>query len=366
MAFSGRHICMAALPLNTAEHLAVLARDASDLGFTICWLSFVSEEMSDSLGGFREGTTAISSRDDFVAHLESYKSVAVFLQSPYPEHYPEWFWEMKVNSLYCYAGYGASLDTWEWGHYQLPSLKSCAWLLAESEFVRDKYLEHGIDPSRVVLTGSPFMYELRRRLSGSGETLTQRRTILWAPHWSKTWFEHQRGFSRWEEAVHAVLQVAKEADAVDFVVRPHPLLQEELSQGLYDDSLRNRDEDKQTFHDLLQLKNVSLSTLSFLDDILRSDALLTDGLSIIAYFAATGRPMAVIRDSDSPPFNPVGQRFCLASDVVSNVDEITAWLSHIAFGPSIAFSAERMALSRELQPTWTASPLSIWADQLRP
>jgi hypothetical protein len=48
VALSGGHICLASLPLNTAEHLAVLAREASDLGFEVCWLSFDSEEMSDS------------------------------------------------------------------------------------------------------------------------------------------------------------------------------------------------------------------------------------------------------------------------------------------------------------------------------
>lgn len=366
MALSGGHICLASLPLNTAEHLAILAREASDLGFDVCWLSFDSEEMSDSLGGLREGTTAISSRDDFVAHLESHKSVAVFLQSTYPEHYPEWFWGVSAQTQFCFAGYGAILDTWEWGHYQLPSLKSCAWLLAETEFVRDKYLEHGNDPSRVVVTGNPLMYELRRRLSGSGETRAPRRTILWAPHWSMTWFEYKRGYSRWQETVHAVLQVAKDAASVDFVVRPHPLFLRQLSQGLDDDSGANSDEYTKAFHELLQLDNVSLSSSGFVDDILRSDVLLTDGIGIIAYFAVTGRPMAVIRDSDTPPFNSAGQRLVRASDVVSNTDEIAAWLSEKALGPSVPISADRVALSRELYPAWTASPLSIWADQLRP
>lgn len=366
MEHSGGHICMASLPLNTAEHLEALARDASDLGFDVCWLSFVSDQNSDSLGGFREGTTAITSRDGFVAHLESHKSVAVFLQSIYPEHYPEWFWAMSAQSRLCFAGYGAILDTWEWGHYQLPPLKSCAWLLAETEFVRDKYVEHGNDPSRVVVTGNPLMYELRRRLSGADERPSPGRTILWAPHWSRTWFEYKRGYSRWEEAVHAVLQVAKDVASVDFVVRPHPLFLRQLSQGRADEGATNPDEYTKAFHELLQLDNVSLSTSGFLDDILRSDALLTDGIGIIAYFAATGRPMAVIRDSDSPPFNPAGQQLCRASDVVSNADEIAAWLSQKARGPSIVISAGRAALSRELHPTGPDSPLSIWADRLRP
>lgn len=366
MALSGRHICMASLPLNTVEHLAVLAKEASDFAFEVCWLSFVIEEMSDAPRGFREGTTAITSRDDFLAHLESHQPVGVFLQSPYPEHYPEWFWGLSTQTPFCFAGYGAILDTWEWGHYQLPSLRACAWLLAETEFVRSKYLEHGNDPSRIVVTGNPLMYELRRRLSGSDETPSPRRTILWAPHWSRTWFEYKRGYSRWEEAVHAVLQVAKDAAGVDFVVRPHPLFLRQLDQSRADEGDTNRDRYTTAFHELLQLDNVSLSASGFVDDILRSDALLTDGIGIIAYFAATGRPMAVIRDSDSPPFNPAGQRLCSASDVVSNADEIAAWLSEKALGPSMAISADRVALSLELYPAGTASPLSIWADQLRP
>jgi hypothetical protein len=349
---------MASLPLNTAEHLSVLAREAIDLGFKVCWLSFVSEEMTDSLGGFREGTTAIRSRNDFVAHVESFESVAIFLQSTYPEHYPKWFWGVSAQASFCFAGYGALLDTWEWGHYQLPSLKSCAWLLAESEFVRDKYVEYGNDPSRVVVTGNPLMFELRRRLSGLNGTASPRRTVLWAPHWSRTWFEYKRGYSRWEEAVHAVLEAAKDAVGADFVVRPHPLFMQQLDPS--------GDEHTKAFQELLELDNVSFSTSGFVDDILRSDVLLTDGIGIIAYFATTGRPMAVIQDSDSPPFNPAGQRLCRASEVVSDADEIAAWLSQKALGPTIDISAERVVLSRQLYPTWTASPLSIWADQLRP
>jgi len=366
VALSGGHICLASLPLNTAEHLDVLAREASDLGFEVCWLSFDSEEMLDSIGGLREGTTAITSRADFVAHLESHDSVAVFLQSTYPEHYPEWFWGVSAQTSFCFAGYGALLDTWEWGHYQLPSLKSCAWLLAENEFVRDKYVEHGNDPSRVVVTGNPLMYELRRRLAGSDERRLPRRTILWAPHWSLTWFEYKRGYSRWEETVHAVLQVAKDAASVDFVVRPHPLFLRQLNQSVDDDTGPNQDEHTKAFHELLRLDNVSLSSSGFVDDILRSDVLLTDGIGIIAYFATTGRPMAVIQDSDTPPFNSAGQRLCRASDVVSNADEITAWLSEKALGPSMGISADRVALCLELFPAGTASPLRIWADQLEP
>lgn len=341
-----------------------MARDAVELGFDICWLSFDSDAEPGSLAGLREGTTAINNLGEFEEHLESNEPVALFLQSPYPEHYPDWFWGMSDKYAYCYSGYGVSLDTWEWGRYQLPSLKSCTWLLAESEFVRSKYLEHGNAASHVVVTGNPLMFEVRRRLTDSKEPVTERRTILWAPHWSASWFEHSRGYSRWQETVHSFLRVANDAVDTNFLVRPHPLFHQQLATPLPDGSFAVGDEASGAYFELLELSNVTLSSAGFVDDILRSDALLTDGLSIIAYYAATGRPMAIIRDEDSPPFNTVGDRICRASDVVSDSADIEGWLRRMVLEASLPISAERVALSRSLHPTWETSPLGILADRL--
>lgn len=363
------HLCLASIPRQTSEHLAAIANQATALGFEVCWLLLEMpsarhpSSATHSAGGVdSEHLLAMKTFEQLEGHFTANQPIAIFLQTPYPEHYPEWFWKSEWLDRMCFAGYGATLSTWDHGLYQLPVLHDCAWLLAESDFNRQKYADHGNDPARIVVTGNPLMYELRSRLAGRDSRETDPKTLLWAPHWTSTWFEHARGFSRWRAAVVPILEFARLHPEITVLARPHPLLLDHFVEVAADPSLAS-DADDRALRELLALENVELSDRSFVDDILRADALVTDGVSIIAYFAATGKPLAIMRDVDSPPFNEIGELLCAESDLQPDSASLAQWLSGQAERSFTGVSPARVELSSLVHPTWPKSPISIWAAQ---
>lgn len=112
---------------------------------------------------------------------------------------------------------------------------------------------------------------------------------------------------------------------------------------------------------LLRLPNVRLSTSSLLSDVLRHDALLTDGVSIIGYFADTGKPLAVFRDARSPEFNQVGEGLVSTADVVADGSEVASWLDDLVSRP-MTIDTRRIATMRQLFPTPAQSPVQSWLD----
>ncbi|HEY0258736.1 MAG TPA: hypothetical protein VGC18_02690 [Lacisediminihabitans sp.] len=358
---------MASIPLQTSEHLVAVADQAVAAGFEVCWLLFTpphtlssasAEQNADLMAGHAMQT--ITDVDELEAHYAEKDPAAIFLQTPYPEHYPEWFWQSSKRDRMCFAGYGATLSTWEQGLYQLPTLHNCRWLLAESEFNRRKYIEHGNDPSRIVVAGNPLMFELRSRLSRAPATENTPTTLLWAPHWTSTWFENARGFSRWREAVGPLYDFFREHPAIRLLARPHPLLLEKFVEVSASDADPD-DTDEGTLRSLLALGNVTLSTSTFVDDIIRSNALVTDGVSIIAYYSATGKPLAIMRDADSPPFNEVGEQLCTESDLQPDSASLARWLDEQSSDGFGTISPARRELSARVYVPTKNSPISIWA-----
>jgi len=343
-----RHICLAAKPLATVEHLVAIAEQARAVGIEHCYLDAVAggDELLTLLGG--DTTVVVTTQREFRKHLKAARSHAVFVQSPYPEHYPEWFWPTAIARGLAFTGYGLNLSTWEHGLYGLDTFRQASHLLADSTLVAGKYIEYGVDPSRVTMTGNPLLWDLRRR-DEAWEPLREDR-LLWAPHWTATWFDEPRGFARWRETVRVVDAYAESRPDATVLVRPHPLLLETIQT---DDD----DDDITAFRTLLDRPNVALSSGSMLDDILASSRLLTDGVSIIAYYASTGRPLGIVRDDASPRFNATGERLVAAAEELTSPESIGRWLAD----PAPGLDEGRRALSRQLHPTAPDSPISIWA-----
>jgi len=344
------HICLAALPLATIEHHAAIAHQAGALGLECCVLDATGDPGTAEMTGKLLPDVllhSVESREDIRAHLRHSRSAAVFVQSPYPEHYPEWLWTEIYDRHLAYAGYGLNLSTWEQGLYGLETFARARYLLADSPFVAQKYLEHGAKRRQILLAGNPLLWELRNRLSSHRETDD---TVLWAPHWTSTWFENARGFARWRETVDVMLSHATNQPSSQMTVRPHPLLRKAVESAATEPGI-------EVFQQLLALPNVTLSENSMVDDILGASRLLTDGVSIIAYFATTGRPLGVIRDQDSPRFNENGEAICAETRMLADADEIAAWLSAAPAPPD----PKLLELSHRLHPTESESPIRLWA-----
>lgn len=251
------------------------------------------------------------SETDAIENLETFN--AVWLQLPYEELRPiEWrgIWE-RVPVVY--SGYGIPLSNWKTGLFELPFYDNCKLILAAGWLDESEHAIAGRGLRNVVVTGDPLMFEIgKMQRHFDSSTLIQR--VLWAPHWTRTWVDGTRGFATWEWVVLELYRFFRVHRGVELVVRPHPHLNFEAANPIARYSARK----------LLSLPNVSLSEVSMRKDIARADVLISDGVSILAYFGLTGKPIFVVQNEKTdPPFSELGQ-------------EIVAQMRHVRSRKGIA------------------------------
>lgn len=346
-------MCLIARPSRVLEHQITVARQAREAGLTVCWLDLGFEpgaaETVLALTGERAHTMRSSS--EFRRHLAKHRPSAVWLLTPFPDHYPDWLFSLADGRL-VYSGYGPNQSTWTRGLYQLETYDRCRYILADSDVSRRGYIENGQDPEKVLLVGTPMMYEVRRAEARVPLDHVREIDVLWAPHWTEDWFG-QTGYSSWRRNSHVFLDFATRHPDARIAIRPHPLLEPTLREASVDDP------DAIAYRELVALPNVEVSEMSMVEDILRAEALVTDGVSIIAYFAATGRPMGVTRYAGSPDSNEVGRALVAASDLLADEAALQEWLGLLAEHHS---SPARKALSEALHPTFERSPVDLWVE----
>ena len=374
------HICFVFLMSQTYENQLDLKHQWEKTGGTSCQISF--PENSFSLNS----TTYIDSpsspqiyidKKSLEHHLKSDRSKAIFLQSPYPEHYPDWFMEFGVVSNLAYAGYGMSLSNYVTGQFNTPLIKYSKYLMASSDYEMNGFKEITQSNGQILFTGNPKMYDIRKSLKSPNRLnhpFTPR--LLWAPHWSRFWLEGKRGFARWQKTINPILEFARNNDHIEIVVRPHPILREALlahttfgQKNLNRESINSLDLETDTkyieyFKDLLLLENVKLSQFSLAEDVLRSSHLVTDGVSIIAFWATTGKPILVITDDESPQLNSDGKKLLQEIEKAKNEFEISNWLNRQNFVSESEKNSSLISLSHLLHPTFHESPAQIFRKSL--
>ena len=81
------------------------------------------------------------------------------------------------------------------------------------------------------------------------------------------------------------------------------------------------------------------------EDCIRADFCVTDGVSIIAYWAATGNPLAILRDTHSPDMSIQFEDINAAVDTipVGTSGTLAAWLDAFALDPKRGLDFETQA-----------------------
>lgn len=335
------------------EHQIAVARQARDAGASVCWLDLGFEPgiAETVLEMTSEPTETVATADAFRRHLREHRPLGVWLLTPFPDHYPDWLLDTADGRL-VYSGYGPNQSTWTHGLYQLETYARCGWILADSAVSRRGYIDNGTDPRRVLLVGTPLMHEVRRAEASRNSNSDRDIDVLWAPHWTENWFG-ATGYSSWRRNSHVFLDFASRHSERRVLVRPHPLLEPMLRDAGPDDA------DAAAYRALIDLPNVDVSAGLMVEDIERARALVTDGVSIIAYFAATGRPMGITRYAESPDSNEIGRALVAASDLLSSEGALAHWLEGL---PAHRSSENRRNLSMSLHPTFERSPVSLWLE----
>jgi hypothetical protein len=177
------------------------------------------------------------------------------------------------------------------------------------------------------------------------------------------------------DSVDAILTWTQAHPSCRLIFRPHPILRHAIdtylahgTSAVHREAARSVDvrEDRwalELLRTLLRLSNVEISSRSLEEDVMRSDGLVTDGISIIALWAATGKPMAVFRDAASAPLNHEGMSLVAAADVVTYALELHDWLA--GWVGQIGSSRGRLvAASEAAHPSFEDSPVAIWLNTL--
>ena len=360
------HYCIQILKTRTLEHQIELKNEGEELGYEPCTLMFPDNSFSDlsmpNEASHQKGVMQVDSEEMLLQHISDKKSKGLFLQSPYDEHHPPWMMDTQLDGMFLYAGYGLNLSNWRYGHFELPIFSRCNSIFADNPI---SYSEFNVRYGKSAFpTGNPLMWRIRREIS-ERENATSNR-ILWAPHWSASWLESQRGFSRWEDSVAEMKAWAERNQSTTIVFRPHPILKIAFDSLISSDPLLNREakslmssvrnkKSVERILEFLRLPNVEVSIQTMREDVLRCDKMFTDGVSIIGYWMATGKPIAVWRDAESPPFNLEGETLIRHADIVNSKSSLRKWLESDTF-----ISDSSIAICKIVFPTAFESPVEIW------
>ncbi len=282
---------------------------------------------------------------------------AVVVQTPYDEQRTSHWRELAQGDGLTYSGYGVPISNWTDGLYGLPFYRRCTYILLSTPEEAKRHEAKGTYRRRLIHTGDPLLFDV---VTGVGESaIATKPTILWMPHWTVDWFG-KPGYSTFAETVFDILDVARSEGEATFVVRPHPLLSQ--PQGV---SVPSDPDPHVAYRELLRLPNVELSSRSLVDDLYAGSAVITDGVSGIAYAAAVGLPLAVCRRSDSPRFNEYGERIAATADTVVGSAERLRWIRNQVANPPHRRNESLRLTVLECFPLHDRSPGEIFAERLQ-
>gem|GEM_PF-2223809 len=291
--------------VGLVDHLVAIARQFSDAGGS----AYVVELSGLKLPEWAKSSLGFAT---FVPESQGLaranKWDAIWFARPYPRALAQEWQKIQRQIPVVYSGYGLPISRWD-ESAPLPFLQEVCNLIilrssSEEERIRDLGLSH-----KAIAAGDPLLHDVitARRFwqESSGY-----RSLLWAPHWSKK-ISGARGFYNWRWTVGPLLRHMRKNPNLKLVVRAHPFLFRPGSEFSRHRNVRK----------LFSLPNVSNSDSSLIRDIERADALITDGVSIIGYFAATGKPLVITNHLlFRPPFSFEGKKLAGAARRVS-----TSW-----------------------------------------
>lgn len=234
----------------------------------------------------------------------------VFIQTPYlNDHYIKSSQVLLSGVRLGYLNYGVNLaDTPEY-HYGLEIYKDISLLLVANDFEEKQFTEKGVKPENILVSGIPVIHEILYHSDNSNSAAAAAEAkakakaktlkLLWAPYWAGTW-------SNWEKALAQLYPIAMQYPQLEITVRAHPLLSPITARKVpkeYQTAKATHSDSESIFQQFLSLPNVKISKNTIIADCRSNDLLLTDGVSIIAFWAATGKQQGIIRRESSPNFS---------------------------------------------------------------
>ena len=343
------HICIAALPLGTLEHQLIHAENLQKIGVEVCLLNFGPNHdlLHQSVSNLPSGpsVTRVNNEEALVNHLSNAYSKYVLFQSPYMEHYPDFLWKSPSSGYppFVYLGYGINLSNWSEGHLKLPSFQYFRLVGQPVRQIHKEMVQN--DVNGALLCGDALMQRVLERSSSAKPPVDQKVRLLWAPHWSQTWFSSKEaGYSRFLDCLEPMAELLESEPQLEITFRPHPMLRSALVEHDSAHSSVQREVTstkagldrspwREEFDKLSRHKRFRWSEADLVEDVCHSDLLVSEGVSILAYWAVTGKPLVVWRDSKSPDFNQTGMKILRLSAMAGSSGDLKKLVSYFCRRP---------------------------------
>lgn len=268
--------------------------------------------------------------------LRALRPAAVFLPSPYDGIRHESLYPPTLGLPVHYVNYMFNICPSEFGQmYELPFFRECRALYAESEYTAEQFVRFGVDPSRIVKTGPPILdhWDIERP---RGKVPT----VLWCPWWSTRWSrENVVGYSTFIHTYRDFLGEVAKRPHMRFIFRPHPSLWGELRK----EALWTEQEERDFHARAGELENFAViggvgptKRYAFYPDHLeqfeQAWAMVTDGVSFLAEFGYTGKPLLLTQAPGNAGWNPVGQAIAEVVERSEGVQRLSWFLDRVEQG----------------------------------
>ncbi|MGH9441841.1 MAG: hypothetical protein ACRD16_06160 [Thermoanaerobaculia bacterium] len=302
--------------------------------------------------------------------LRDLRPSAVFLASPYdgirheslapsrlglPVHYVDYFFRIGPNA------FGSRFED--------SFFRECSAVYVNNDYEAEQYSLAGVPESRLVRSGPPVLDHW-----DAAPPRAKTPTVLWCPWWSTRWDGSARGYSTFIPAYEAVLAEASRRPHMRFIFRPHPSLWSELkSEALW------TDEDARRFHErVAELDNVTLAggvtptqrSAFYPDHIEQFEqawAMVTDGMSFLAEFGYTGKPLLLTQARGNPGWNPVGQAIADVVERSDGIEKLSGFLDRVEQGLDPDADRRKEAIRRQFYrpPGGSGAAIARHLAQLR-
>ncbi len=304
--------------------------------------------------------------------LENLAPDVVFVQTPYDSQRPDAFSVQNLSRFtkICYIPYGVSIADCPKYHFGLDfynycwkiylaapiSLEMCHDYLGEERYSRLK--------DKLVVSGSPKIemavnYEYKESKPEPLWNLPKSpavKRIIWAPHWTFEWNisgdgKPRKGYSQFLKYYRFFLELARNNQNIDLVIRAHPLTYTEVTnRGLI--SAEDLEQFKQEITVLpnARIDDAITNNEGYLDLFYSSDAMITDGISFLTEYPVTGKPLLHTIGSDNPAkLNAYGARIVKAFYQAFCEQDIVHFINRVVFeGEDEMLEQRRQIIDEEL------------------